>query len=421
MENYNLYQQVYRPYSSPAFLPVSLLRPNLDGDPISGISTPAQCFSDPASRPLGFEILRDDLRPHAEKLGVQQHPNARLLIRVLQDNRPSMKNARVFFEYLASRNAGMRNLFTQFLDFSMNDWRIMSGLKFIPVKNTYCAPVTVYFDGSGEFAEFFNFVDFGSVANSFLRNCGVKDQPNPKEIAGMIVRDPQSFLDVMGFESYLGTLRLLAAHYSTLRADSSLRNAMKSSRFLVGIVNKAIEEDPDKDRDKLTEYRLGTSKDIFLIDDAILSRIFTPLGCPLDSILEDMYSDLGSTWISSQVRERYTPQGNSQATEKAKRLEALIKERAELLLYEGVVVRSNKEFAAGSMDILKQLSVWEVPFIEIHREFQRRTNIQHVGACISMEKSSSKGRILFISGDFDFFDVAAYVLALFNFQVPCAN
>jgi hypothetical protein len=121
-----------------------------------------------------------------------------------------------------------------------------------------------------------------------------------------------------------------------------------------------------------------------------------------------MYADLGCKWISSCCRELYSPQGNSQASEKAEKLGSLIRERAALLLYDGVVARSSKDLLPGALLILKELSVWEVPEIEIRREFLKRTNIQRVGACVMKDKSNKF--LLFISGDYDYFDVASYVL-----------
>lgn len=100
----------------------------------------------------------------------------------------------------------------------------------------------------------------------------------------MITKSPHSFLDVMGFEKYLGTLRLLAAHYSTLRTNSSLLSAMKTSAFLVGLFNETKSEAEEtrsgtEQQDKKSmEFRLATAREINLIDDAILARIFTPLG-----------------------------------------------------------------------------------------------------------------------------------------------
>lgn len=163
---------------------------NLVGD--VKLSTPGQCFSNPGSGPLGFTILRTDLRVHAEKLGVTPHPNIRQLIGLLEAYPPSMQKARVYFEYLASRIA----------EISISDWNVLSTLKFVPVgkDGMFAAPITTYFDGDDKsFVKFFQYCDFGNTANSFLRSCGVKDQPTPLEIAVMIVKDPQSFLDAMGF------------------------------------------------------------------------------------------------------------------------------------------------------------------------------------------------------------------------------
>ena len=58
-------------------------------------------------------------------------------------------------------------------------------------------PSRCYFKGEsgGQFrSKLFDFVDFGTSANSFLKACGTKDEPSVEEIALTLLRDPQEFL-----------------------------------------------------------------------------------------------------------------------------------------------------------------------------------------------------------------------------------
>ena len=97
VENHSFYASYYRPNSSPAFLPSS----NQTGK--IALSSPSQCYSHPGSAPLGFMILREDLRVDAEKLGVVSHPSTRQLIAFLESTPPKKEIAQSVFEYLATR------------------------------------------------------------------------------------------------------------------------------------------------------------------------------------------------------------------------------------------------------------------------------------------------------------------------------
>lgn len=53
-------------------------------------------------------------------------------------------------------------------------------------------PAEVFFRGTGGLYEgLFDLVDFGDEANQFLRECGVKDEPTPTELAEILSRAPQ--------------------------------------------------------------------------------------------------------------------------------------------------------------------------------------------------------------------------------------
>jgi hypothetical protein len=113
------------------------------------------------------------------------------------------------------------------------------------------------------------------------------------------------------------------------------------------------------------KFELARATDIYLIDDGVLGQLFSPLGAPLESLLEDMYCDLGSLWLSKQVTETTNPKGQPRRTSKSEELQSLIQERALLLLYDGQQMRGSKDISRGAEQILKTISVQEVPQIFI--------------------------------------------------------
>ena len=68
----------------------------------------------------------------------------------------------------------------------------------------HLAPTQCYLgQGEGFHAKLFVFVDFGSNANRFLRDCGSKNEPSLKDIAESLVEDPERFCSLAGgYEGY---------------------------------------------------------------------------------------------------------------------------------------------------------------------------------------------------------------------------
>ncbi|KAJ3412284.1 hypothetical protein HDV05_000995 [Chytridiales sp. JEL 0842] len=405
------YSNLYNPAAAQSpFLPTA-------SDP-KVLCKPTEIFADPSAETMGFAVLHPELKPHADKFGVRLHPKGSALVAALKQNPPSFEKAVEVFTYLAGRQS----------DFGAHDWQVLRSTRFIPIQKgdskqvvIYAEPPKVYF-GNGNnsvYQKQFTYVDFGEPSNAFLRACGVKDEPNPQELAQQVVRDPQSFLDQLGFQKYLQMLRTIAANYYMLR-QTSLLSEMKRSAFLIGIRSENTSEGFD-DRGKKGElvekaddkeqvlYQLATAGDIYLIDDTVLGQLFTPLGAPMEALLEDMYQDLGSQWLSKQVTEVTTPKGQPKSTRRTMDLQNLIHERALLLLYDGQQVRGGKDIMLGAEDTLKTLEVVEVPEIVIERKFHSVTKLQRTTSCMMVDKRLRK-HYLFISSQessgIDYFDVA---------------
>ena len=132
----------------------------------------------------------------------------------------------------------------------------------------------------------FTYIDFGPTCNAFLSACGVKDEPTPMELAQLMVKTPQDFLNAQGVEGYLSLLRQLAAHYALLKTNRTLLSDMKSKPFLIGIKSAdSVTKDGRADgaaNNSGTQYKLARSQDIYLIDDTVLGQLFNPLGYVLN-------------------------------------------------------------------------------------------------------------------------------------------
>ncbi|KAI9197496.1 uncharacterized protein BJ171DRAFT_519741 [Polychytrium aggregatum] len=384
----------------------SITTPFLPSTDPTKLFTPANCFAEPECAVMGFAILSSDLREHAAKFGVQPNPSSQTLVSRLVSHPPPLDRAREVFAYLSSRQS----------EFLNDHWRVLRTSKFIPVHESkssvpysYFEPSSVYFGSDqSQYRDLFVFVDFGTQSNAFLRACGVKDQPTPLELAQQLARSPEKFLEKTGFEDYLAMLRQLAAHYPTLKQNRTLVRDMKSSAFLIGVVNdgQATDETGEYGSSDKLRYKLTRAGDVYLIDDTVLGQIFNPLSAPMEAILEDMYLDLGAKWLSKQVTEATRPVGQSRKTAKTEALQSLIHERAPLLMYDGQQTRSSKDVVEGAEKVLKQLQVMEVSEIEITRTFNKETRIQKTTACLLLDRLWSTP-YLFIAGEYDYFDVAS--------------
>ena len=88
-------------------------------------------------------------------------------------------------------------------DFGPSQFNTLKTIKFIPTMCTVSttgrettvlmAPKEVYFGGGSNsarrahFSQLFMFVDFGERAKTFLRSCGVADEPSPDEVCSSSV------------------------------------------------------------------------------------------------------------------------------------------------------------------------------------------------------------------------------------------
>lgn len=263
-------------------------------------AVPRDCFTNPDVQLLGFQVLHGDLISVRDKLGVCENPPPnRLLQAFISRNELDPTASKKIFEYMASRMG----------DLSSSHLEQLKTLSFIPVKEnnimTLKSPTSCYFESenSANFhKELFLYVNFGSLANSFLRSCGVKDEPTTVELAAMIVKDPQRFWDLSsGGERYLGALRQIAGQFYMIKSNKQLYKDMKTKPFLVGIKRTTLSEQVDQEEslgEEFVHYRLAKASDIFISNDTMGQQIFSPLSAPMEPVLEDFYAQLGSKMLS---------------------------------------------------------------------------------------------------------------------------
>ncbi|KAI9320075.1 hypothetical protein BX666DRAFT_1853391 [Dichotomocladium elegans] len=413
LENHKRYEDVYLAESTNiAFLPCS------DG---KTYATPRSCFTNPEAQILGFQVLHQDLSIVRDKLGVRENPDGRQLLEgFIQSITTDQAKAQRIFEYMADRMG----------DIGSMQWSRLRETKFVPVAGlgsenmagadsiSLVEPGQCYFN-SGESTfhkELFLYVDFGQRANSFLRSCGVKDEPNTTELAFMIVRDPQRFRDLSGGgERYLNVLRQIAGQYRQLRTNRKLLEAMKTTPFLIGIQRSPVSSESnveqtlheEEGQEDFVQYRLARAQDIFIADDTMAQQIFSPLCAPMEPLLEDFYVHLGSNRLSQQITETYRYRELMGVTDRTKAVTDLVFERVPIIIYQMMSdnPQRQKELCHDERYVKRNLKIVQARELKIHRKFKyaHKENVQPTLAC-----ADRKSYTIYISsmGEIDYYDIA---------------
>ncbi|KAI8818837.1 uncharacterized protein EV422DRAFT_167088 [Fimicolochytrium jonesii] len=374
------------------------------------LALPSECFSDPASAVLGFQILHPDLREEREKFGVREHPRPEALLERLLAHPPDIVAAPAVFGYLAARIS----------DFDVQHFRTLAARKFVPIASsssqkgnakspsaastTWVEPDTVYFGtpDASAYKDLFKYVDFSLPANNFLRACGTRDEPSPSELTRSLVTSPAAFLETLGHEKYLNALRTVATHFEEIRGNAKLLSAMRAAHWLIGIVASGTGEGEEEGT---YQVKLARAVDVYLVDDTVVSQLFKPLGAPADELLENFYAHLGSHWLSTAVKTDERPRGTHTFTPAASALQKLIHERALLLLYDGQSIRTGKDIVGNAEDILQKLKVVQIPEIEVVRTFGKMTRVERTTSCLKYDKGT-RAYWLFVVEEYDMFDIA---------------
>ncbi|CAG8452410.1 537_t:CDS:10, partial [Dentiscutata heterogama] len=256
---------------------------------------PSDCYSNPHCTKMGFNTLRQDLCFLAKEIGVKKYPDHKLLRDKLVQNLPNMDNAEEIFEfmYFATHE-------------SNSNWKVLQNIKFIPIqekispyKITYHKPEECFFKVFNEdYVDIFKCVDFGEIANKFLKDCGVKQEPSTLELAEYLIKSSREFWSKLSNkDSYTNILGTIAHNYEYLnRIKPGILDTMKRCPILLG-----IKKEVDISGTMTDVYELACAEDIFINDNDKYRCIFNPLICPFTDRIEKFYEKLGSQSLDANV------------------------------------------------------------------------------------------------------------------------
>nr|CAG8491266.1 11097_t:CDS:2 [Entrophospora candida] len=289
---------------------------------------PSECYTNAECRFMKFNVLQRDLVRRAEDLGVKKDPDRQQVLEKLKNEPPDEEKAKSIFGYLSS------------FHFIYSDWSDLNRTSFIPIRDKksaqlkYVKPSNCFFKCSDEdFADYFDYIDFGEKANKFLRDCGVKDEPSPIDLAELLIESSHEVLKSQGIDKYTAVLHKIDHKFSSIQKYNNILNNLKKRKVLLAI--KKNDSGMEKENDDDGKCILASSKDIYINDNDICYKIFEPLSCPLDQSLERLYKKLGCRLLSSSVTSKSDIKGKIlRPTEKSAELQNLIRERAPLFYHE---------------------------------------------------------------------------------------
>ncbi|KAH0558697.1 hypothetical protein GP486_004654 [Trichoglossum hirsutum] len=372
----------------------------LQGEKSLKLATPADCFTNDLATLLGFEILRKDLHPHAFMLGVKPNPPMPECVSRLISRPPTtVREAKEIFGYFATRLAEIgpqmseRLADAKFVPISSKVVKSNSSVKEKEIQSVrHVSPKNCFLGDSSTYESIFDFVDFGSEANSFLLKVGSKHEPTKSEIAYLLVREPARLLSVFqSAEKYLGLLRSLADSFESLKKDRVLYREMKRAPFLLASKeipvksSKLVGKDyrtsgsyaddvDDEDDTGIKEWRLASAGEIIIVDDFASFNLFREelLTAPQEEALETWYLELGASLLSKLVQEEPKVGSFVDDPVESKKLLKLVFERSRLFLHniEGRSIRHNVRW------LEKNLGAQTVRSISLRRTL-RGHNLSH--------------------------------------------
>lgn len=211
------------------------------------LSTPQNCYSNPSSAILGFDVLREDLQGHGPKFGVRMDPSIQDCVdRLIAKPPAGPREAVELFTYFGKRSTDLPAHLAQRVGNS----------KIVPVRRgkevKHIQPIDCYIGSADNtYGEIFDFVDFGSVASAFLMRCGSKPEPTVSEIAYQVAREPAKLYGIFqSEEKYLRTLKHIAEHWSMLKKDKHLVKELRTSPCLGAHVDIPIKRAANRTSDK---------------------------------------------------------------------------------------------------------------------------------------------------------------------------
>ena len=410
IENYHM-----RGYDS--FDHLSISTPFLPLQDQEKLAKPEDCFSNERAGILGFSILRKDLHPHAPKFGVRNDPPIQQCIqRLIKEPPQSRRSARELFQYFAGRLSE--------IDRQHSD--MLGGALIVPVSSKligseskneksahlrHISPRLCFFGSDERYAEVFDYVDFGEVANQFLLRCGSKHEPSISELAALLVQQPGKLFALLEIPRYLELLRNLAESWPILKKNKDLVKLMRKVPFLIAYrehPSQAPKVDDEDDR-SIRTAELASASQIVIVDDNITFAQFKTslLTAPLEETLESFYYDLGTPELGSLVDENHSIGATARNQSVALDLQKLVQERSRLYFYD-IAPELIKHDAKW---IEKSLSVVLVQSISLRKTIKGQAHVHNESRSAAINPSRN-GYILSVTPKFDLFEVSQVLVPL---------
>ncbi|CAI6329160.1 unnamed protein product [Periconia digitata] len=406
---------------------------------------PFQCFTNEQAACLGFAVLRADLRPYADKLGVQRDPDITDCIQRVVKSPPRTKvDAEMQFSYLANRAAELdqhrdllRSLMSTnivpifrkfYLDPSCSGFedrtRTQSGKTEMRVHH-YDPPETVFVGRDQEYKGILDYVQYGAEATAFLLKVGAKHEPSSHDLASLLCRNPARFLNTIGQDRYLDLLRKLAEHADNLWKDKDLAKQLMSSTALLGYRDIkeetkqliSVEEDSLDDLDEPgmhREWSLNKPNELVIIDDVSVFIRFREyiIAAPQEESLEDFYARFGVQKLSTLVKHDVRVGVAARDQTLAQQLKRNILERARLFLHEYERDASKKSIRYDAKWLNTNLTVQCVSDITIRFSLADRNVATSSRRSAVIKRSSSSGTVLYVTPKYDLFEVSSELIRL---------
>ncbi|KAL9601887.1 MAG: hypothetical protein Q9219_002240 [cf. Caloplaca sp. 3 TL-2023] len=379
----------------------------------SKLSVPLECYTNERAAFLGFDLLRSHLHQYASQLGVQSDPPIERCIRRLVRNPPQNKRqARQVFGYMTSRLISMTDSHVDTLGSAkivpLSPDKGNAGMKGSGAR--YSTPRMCFLGDGGDFANVFDFVDFGPEANMFLVRCGSKNEPSPPEIARLLTQRPAKFLDELDVPKYMEVLVRVSKAWDTLKKDDSLVQAMRQAPFLLASKEVATENVDDNQEDEeegaAKIWQLARASDTIIIGDDIINfQLFKSavLAAPQqDETLEDLYIHLGASTLGSLIEERqkFGELTSDQST--AVKLQSIIHERARLYLHQ----TPKESIRHDAKWVEKNVTVQAVRSIVVRTSLKGQ-DVKHTQSrTATLHKDVSHAWVIYITNNYEIWDVS---------------
>lgn len=385
------------------------------------LGRPTEVYANPACAIFGFQILRKDLVDRATILGVSPNPSPGLLMGILLREPPKSHSAAMAqFQYIARVQPNL----------TKTEKDQMFQREFIPVERNgklvrLTSPSKCFFRNANVdpvYLEIFDFVDFGLHGNQFLRAVGVRDEPSTSQIAGMLVKDATTVWTICGGEQrYILLLRQIARDIANVKKDRHLFESMKQAMFLVChkyIESSKVQKVQNGNADDLMEQAdhgvqqtsLQKASQIMIADDVVDFELFRidVFTCPQESVLEELYSELGCLRLSSTILDRPVTNGRQLTNEFTIKLKIDLLERLSVMLSDQSIRRKS-----NARNLVTSLSIVMQEKVSLQRALRfgsiSVSKLVQVTALIRNEGSSN---ILVIAQKPDIYDVAVAVCKL---------